>query len=164
MIKVLFVCLGNICRSPLAEAIFKDLIKNQGLESMIFCASSGTSDYNIGSGPDSRTLKNALKNNIHIDHFAQQLVVADLEKYDYLLAMDQKNKDNILGLGVNGQNFSKKVFLMRDFDGNAMKRLDVPDPYFGDEDGFQQVHDILIEACFNFLEFLKKKHHLKDLN
>jgi len=162
MVKVLFVCLGNICRSPLAEAIFKSLVKEQGLGHKIYCESSGTSDYHIGSCPDSRTLRNAEKNNILIEHFAQQLASSDLEKYDYLIAMDKKNKANIIKLSSGKDAINKKVYLMREFETNDFLDKDVPDPYFGGEDGFQQVHDILFRTCFNLLEFLKEKHQLHD--
>jgi protein-tyrosine-phosphatase len=89
-IKVLFVCLGNICRSPLAEAIFKDKLKKKGLERFFEVDSCGTSNYHIGDQPDSRTIANARKNGIAIDHCGRQFTANDFGDFDYILAMDKR--------------------------------------------------------------------------
>src|SRR5688500_6248347 len=96
--KILFVCLGNICRSPLAEAIFKDKIRNRALDAYFDAASCGTSNYHIGDPPDSRTIANALKNGVAISHLGRQLCTNALEEYDYILAMGKSNYQNILKL------------------------------------------------------------------
>src|SRR6188768_3287743 len=97
-VKILFVCLGNICRSPLAEAIFKHKIKQKGWEQWVEADSCGTANYHIGDSPDPRTLANAKKNGVVIDHCGRQLSEEDLGDFDYILAMDNSNLNNILRL------------------------------------------------------------------
>jgi len=156
-INVLFVCLGNICRSPLAEAIFKAKVKERGLENDIHTDSCGTSNYHIGGAPDSRTIANALTNGVTIDHAGRQLTVDDLDDFDYILAMDASNHTNIFKLpnaGIHGH----KIHMMRFFD---TENGDVPDPYYGTAADFQQVFDILNRSTGRFLDHLKKEHNLR---
>jgi protein-tyrosine phosphatase len=155
-IKILFVCLGNICRSPLAEAIFKHKIKEKRLERQVEVHSCGTAHYHVGDTPDPRTIKNALKNGVIIDHLGRQLSKSDLETYDFIIAMDKSNHANILKL-ENAKDLSHKIKLMRSFDLN-LEGDAVPDPYYGDETGFQQVFDILSHSIDSFIHFLEKEH------
>jgi protein-tyrosine phosphatase len=155
-VKILFVCLGNICRSPLAEAVFKHKIKGSALEKYVVADSCGTSNYHIGDIPDSRTIANALKNGVSIDHFGRQLCTNDLDQFDYILAMDHSNHKNILRLTNAGQH-TQKVMLMRDFDPQG-KGLEVPDPYYGGEKGFQEVFDILDRSMDQFIKHLEEKY------
>lgn len=153
-VRVLFVCLGNICRSPLAEAIFMDKVTRKNLLHHFEIDSCGTSNYHIGDQPDSRTIASAHKNGIKISHSCRQLTSDDLEYFDYIMAMDQSNHQNILRLSNNGIH-AEKVFLMRDFDVQG-KGEEVPDPYFGDERTFQDVFEILDRSASNFLQYIQE--------
>ena len=146
--KVLFVCLGNICRSPLAEAVFKHKIKEKGLEEYFEADSCGTANYHIGDTPDDRTVRNAKKNGVTINHRGRQLSERDLDKFDTIFAMDESNLRNIFRL-ENANQHAGKIRLMRDYDPNGAG--EVPDPYYGGEQGFQEVFDILDRTIENFL-------------
>jgi protein-tyrosine phosphatase len=152
--KILFVCLGNICRSPLAEAIFNHKIKAQKLDRFFEADSCGTGNYHIGGPADSRTISIALKNNVDIDHVARQLSGDDLIDYDQIIAMDQSNYANILRITSAKEN-KHKVQLMREYD--PAGRGDVPDPYHGTEKDFQEVFEILDRSMDHFIKDLKTK-------
>jgi protein-tyrosine phosphatase len=153
-VKVLFVCLGNICRSPLAEAIFKDKISKKGLAHLVEADSCGTANYHVGDSPDHRTIANARRNGIIIDHAGQQLQEQHITDYDFILAMDQSNFQNILGL-KGAEAHRKKILMMRSFDASRDDDA-VPDPYYGDERDFQRVFEILDSSMDSFIQFLEQ--------
>jgi protein-tyrosine phosphatase len=159
MVKVLFVCLGNICRSPLAEAIFNHKIKVLGLEEKFISDSCGTSDYHIGELPDDRTLLCARNHEIQIQHRARQLNRVDIREFDYLIAMDFSNKKNIQNLMERFSLEHDQIFLMRQFQPSP-EHIEVPDPYYGGEDGFENVYHILDNSIDHFLEHLKVEHNI----
>ena len=159
MIKVLFVCLGNICRSPLAEAIFNSKLKDAGMDTQVKCDSAGTSDFHIGELPDERTIKCATKHKLPIRHRGRQVNRTDFRDFDYILAMDDNNLRNLNNLKVRYGFGGKEIHLMRDFVAET-QGLPVPDPYYGNEEGFEEIYHILDEALDSFLNQVKATHHL----
>lgn len=158
MIKVLFVCLGNICRSPMAEGVFKKLAKENSLNTE--CDSAGTAAYHIGELPDERMRATGEKYNIKLTHRARQIKRDDFDKFDYIIAMDKSNYQNILNL-KNQVNYASepKIMLMRSFD-SQKENLEVPDPYYGGLSDFENVYEILLRSNQNFIDFLEEESKL----
>jgi protein-tyrosine phosphatase len=148
--RLLFVCLGNICRSPSAENIMNHLIAGSGLEDQIQCDSAGTSSYHIGSSPDRRMTQAAHQRGISMPGKARQFVCEDFEKFDLILAMDRDNYEQICDLDPTHQ-YQNKVKLMCDFCRHHTVQ-EVPDPYYGGSEGFNYVIDLLMDACAGLLE------------
>ncbi|CCQ58197.1 low molecular weight protein-tyrosine-phosphatase [Crocosphaera watsonii] len=148
--KLLFVCLGNICRSPSAENIMNYLVQQKGLESEIICDSAGTSSYHIGASPDRRMRAAAARRGIKLVGEARQFEPSDFEKFDLILAMDRSNYRDILELDRDNI-YSNKVRLMCDF-ASQHRDKEVPDPYYGGEAGFDHVINLLLDACDGLLE------------
>jgi protein-tyrosine phosphatase len=149
--KLLFVCLGNICRSPSAENIMNHLIEQADLSSSILCDSAGTSSYHIGSPPDRRMSAAATKKlGFQLRGHARQFQKSDFQDFDLILAMDRENYEDILSLDPK-EHYHHKVYLMCDFCSKHTLK-EVPDPYYGGSDGFDRVIDLLIDACEGLLK------------
>ncbi len=152
MTRILFVCLGNICRSPLAEAIFKREIGRVRLQGEFDAESCGTANYHVGDPPDPRTILNASKNGTAIRHIGRQFELADFDLFDMILPMDTSNRTNLLRL-PGAENHRHKIRLMRMYDPQD-RGADVPDPYNGNEQDFQEVFDILDRSVKNLVASL----------
>lgn len=150
--RLLFVCLGNICRSPSAENIMNHLIRQRQLSDQVMCDSAGTSSYHIGSPPDRRMTAAAQHYDISLKGRARQIGSEDLASFDWILAMDQENYQDILALDRQGL-YHAKVKLMCDFCRHHHDR-DVPDPYYGGPEGFDYVVNLLMDACEGLLDFV----------
>jgi protein-tyrosine phosphatase len=150
MPSVLFVCLGNICRSPLAEGIFRHHVERRGLADRFVIDSAGTGDWHVGSPPHIESRRVARDRGLDISsQRARQIVPDDLKTFDWVVAMDTTNHRDILALpGAGG--CPARVIRLLDIVSHASK--DVPDPYFGGADGFDVVYDLLDEACAAFLD------------
>lgn len=173
MVKVLFVCLGNICRSPLAEGIFNKLLREKELQLSISSDSAGTGNYHVGDKPDKRSIRVAKKNSIDLTHKGRQIKLEDFQTFDYILAMDNDNFKNIKVLEKKAEDLDQpkkaKIYLVREFDNLYDDEVDdsenetawdVADPYHGGEEDFQECYDTLERCCTEFLNYLIKAHKL----
>lgn len=154
--KILFVCLGNICRSPSAEGVMRRLVAEAGLDgppARIELDSAGMGPWHVGEPPDRRATEAARGRGIVLEGRARQVEVEDFERFDLIVAMDRSN-EHALGLLAPDESSRKKIHLMREFDpANAGgEDLDVPDPYHGGPRGFEMVLDLLQSACVGLLE------------
>lgn len=149
--RILFVCLGNICRSPMAEGVFKQVVKDRNLIQYFELDSAGTGAYHIGSNPDQRAQQVCYTKGITLSHKARQVEPGDFETYDYVIAMDTSNYNHLKKMSN-----SPRLMMMRDFDPEPEGR-DVPDPYYGGEEGFEEVYDILLRSSYGLLDYLMAK-------
>lgn len=150
--KLLFVCLGNICRSPSAENIMNHLIERESLQSKIVCDSAGTSGYHIGAPPDHRMSSAAAQRGLQLRGRSRKLHPGDLQQFDLILAMDRENYQDILYLDREDK-YQDKVYLICDFATRYSER-EVPDPYYGGRQGFERVMDLLFDACEGLLNYV----------
>lgn len=159
MIKVIFVCLGNICRSPMADAVFQQMVKEAGLADEIMVDSAGTSRYHIGEQAHRGTLKVLEKHDISYLGRARQLTAEDLELFDYVLAMDQSNLSDIQAM-VKQQNENAviQLFLQQAYDNNQVDVLEVPDPYYSNR--FDDVYDLVRKGSQALLAHIRETHGL----
>jgi protein-tyrosine phosphatase len=155
MIKVLFVCLGNICRSPSAEGVFRHLIKEQGLLDLIEIDSAGTHAYHVGSPPDDRAQEAASRRGIDMSHQRGRRVdEGDFYVFDYVLAMDESNLYHLREMAP--AEASHKIDLFLNY-APEQSENEVPDPYYGGHSGFEHVLDLIEEASQGLLEDIRLK-------
>ncbi|MCF6269999.1 MAG: low molecular weight phosphotyrosine protein phosphatase [Melioribacteraceae bacterium] len=154
MIKILFVCMGNICRSPSGEAVMNGLIVKNNLQDRVKCDSAGTIAYHTGEPADSRMQNHAIKRGYELTSIARQIKHYDFNRFNYIIAMDRENYKNILILDSE-EKYKNKVSMMLDYAINY-NDSDVPDPYYGGEQGFEYVLDLLEDACLGLLKHIIK--------
>ncbi|WP_290700817.1 low molecular weight protein-tyrosine-phosphatase [Lacinutrix sp.] len=151
MIRILMVCLGNICRSPLTHGILESKLDTE----YFIVDSAGTSKYHIGSLPDKRSIAVAKKNNLDItNQRGRQFVVEDFEMYNYIYVMDKSNFENITKMARNVEDIAKVKLILNE--SYPSKNLEVPDPYYGGDFGFDTVYKMLEEACNTIVNKLKQ--------
>ncbi|MBN6187060.1 low molecular weight phosphotyrosine protein phosphatase [Aneurinibacillus sp. BA2021] len=154
-IRVVFVCLGNICRSPLGEGIFRHLVKEKGWEEFFHIDSAGTAGYHAGEAPDPGSLSVATKHGISLEgQYARQFTIQDAAQWDYVIAMDASNRTNIQRLGK----LTGNIHLMREFDPEGPG--DVPDPWARGDDAFLETYTIIRRSCEGLLEHIVQRHPL----
>jgi protein-tyrosine phosphatase len=159
MVSVCFVCLGNICRSPTAEGVLRHLVREAGLEKAVHVDSAGTGSWHVGDSPDRRACAAGQRRGIEIAGAARQFKRSDFAKFDYVIAMDSANFDDLAEL-VPDDEAKKKLFLLRAFDPASPPNASVPDPYYGGAAGFDEVVELCVAACRPLLERIRKEHHI----
>jgi protein-tyrosine phosphatase len=154
--RLLFVCLGNICRSPTAEGVMRSLVRDAGLEDTIELDSAGTGAWHVGSPPDARAVAAASARGIVLESLARQVEESDFDDFDLILAMDRSNLRELGQMAPGGQGRTR-VRLLREFDPASMvgEDLEVPDPYYGARGGFDEVLDLVQAACSGLLEQIR---------
>ena len=151
--KILFVCLGNICRSPAAEGVFRQLVKERGLEYAFEIDSAGTAGYHAGEPADRRMQQHARKRGINLTSISRKFNPAvDFDKFDWVVAMDNENVSNLKRMARSPEDVAK-ISKMTDFSKTG-NYTEIPDPYYGGSDGFELVLDLLEDACEGLLEKL----------
>jgi protein-tyrosine phosphatase len=155
-VHVLFVCLGNICRSPTAEGVMRRLVAEAGLEEQIPIDSAGTGAWHVGEPPDGRATEAALRRGIALESVARRVRPEDFERFDLILAMDTSNLHTLRQMAPDGPS-REKVRLLREFDpaSTGLEDLDVPDPYYDSERGFELVLDQVQAACEGLLDYVR---------
>jgi protein-tyrosine phosphatase len=153
--RILFVCLGNICRSPTAEGVMRHVLREEGLEDRVEVDSAGTGGWHVGAPPDERATDAARKRDIVLEGAARKFTPGDFDEFDLILAMDAENRRDLLDLAPD-DDARAKVRLFREFDpASNHGDLDVPDPYFGGEQGFEHVLDLVDAAARGLLDEIR---------
>lgn len=165
MIQILFVGLGNICRSPVAQAIFTGRVEQAGLSNSMTSDSAGTASYHIGSLPDRRMRQIAGSYGVNLTHKARKLSGDDFYNFDFILTMDEVNFEDVRNQSYRSSGFyfpEDRLFLFREFDPEPGDALSIPDPYYEDIAAFDETY-LMIERCVTgFLEFLLQKNQVKQ--
>lgn len=159
-VRVCFVCLGNICRSPTAEGVFRHLVQDAGLSTSIEIDSAGMGAWHAGEPPDPRSVEAAADRGIQLDSEARTFRVEDFAYFDYLIAMDRENQDELYALAPD-TDARERIAMLRYFDPGADPGAEVPDPYYGGEGGFDTVLDLCEAACRGLLDHVRKRHVLE---
>jgi protein-tyrosine phosphatase len=155
--KLLFVCLGNICRSPTGEGVMRHLVEEAGIADQFEIDSAGTGNWHLGEGPDRRSVAAAAARGITIGGHARQVTGADFEHYDYILAADEYNFRDLQAIAPTDED-EAKVHMLREFDElSTPDDYDVPDPYYGGPSGFDDVIDLVEAACRGLLDEILAK-------
>ena len=152
--RILFVCMGNICRSPTAEGVMRRLLDQAGLADRVELESAGTGGWHVGEPPDDRATLAARRRGVTLEGAAQQVRAADFHDFDLLVAMDRSNLRELLAIAPD-EEAAEKVRLLREFDPASSGDLDVPDPYYGGDRGFETVLDLVEAACRGLLDELR---------
>ena len=156
-ISVLFVCLGNICRSPLAEGVFRHVLDEAGLSDRFLVDSAGTGSWHVGESPDHRSARSAATHGVTLTGHARQVQPEDFRRFEYIMAMDQSNLSHLQQYreGVGG---AAALYLLREFDPEGGPGAEVPDPYYGGPNGFEEVYDIVDRSCRHLLDHILEEH------
>ena len=151
--SVLFVCLGNICRSPMAEGVFRSVLDEEGLANRFRVDSAGTGAWHVGESPDVRSVRTAASYGVTLSGHARQVRPEDFRSFDYIIAMDQSNLDNLEEYrgGVGGE---AALYLLREFDPQGEPGAEVPDPYYGGPRGFDEVFEMVDRSCRGLLNHI----------
>ncbi|OQX13046.1 MAG: phosphotyrosine protein phosphatase [Thiothrix lacustris] len=155
-VKVLFICMGNICRSPTAQGVFERLVQSQGLADRILIDSAGTHAYHIDSPPDKRSQAAAKNRGLDLSgQRARKVTAADIEEFDYVLAMDRTNLEDLQDLVADSQRERVRLFMTF---AERWKVDEVPDPYYGGDSGFERVLDMVEDAAAGLLDHIRRHH------
>ncbi|WP_097461206.1 low molecular weight protein-tyrosine-phosphatase [Mangrovitalea sediminis] len=155
-ISVLFVCLGNICRSPTAHGVFEKMVQDAGLQDRIRIDSAGTGAWHVGESPDKRATAAAAQRGYRLDHLrARQATAGDFSRFDYVLAMDRSNYGDLESIRQEGSSARLQLFL--EYAARFDER-EVPDPYYGGADGFDHVLDLVEDAAAGLLSHIRERH------
>lgn len=154
-IKILFVCLGNICRSPAAEGVMKSIVESEGADYRFEIDSAGTGNYHIGDLPDQRMRIHARRRGYDLTHRCRQVRESDFDDFDIIVAMDSSNRENLRRIAPSLE-AEKKIVMMADFSDMASRYDHIPDPYYEGAEGFELVLDLLESACRNLYTCLSQ--------
>lgn len=155
-VGVLFVCLGNICRSPSSEGVFRQCVEQASLDHAIHIDSAGTGNFHIGLPPDSRAIAAAAKRGINLTKLrARQVHHSDFLKFDYILAMDRQNYKDLVAMAPIG--YRDRIAMFLDF-AEQVNTREIPDPYYGGDQGFEQVLDMIKDACDGLINDIKLQY------
>ena len=159
MVKVLFVCMGNICRSPVAEGVFRRMLEGAGLVKQVYADSAGTHSYHIGAPPDSRSQSTALNRGVDLRSLrARRVAATDFIEFDYVLAMDRANYQDLLAM-CQDVKLRPRIHLFLEFAPDVPER-EVPDPYYGGPSGFERVMDLIEEGAQGLLLHLREHYRI----